>query len=142
MRTLDVKGFTLIETIITLVVLSIAAIGVLSVFTIGIKGSADPLLAGQAVQLAQGELDQNIGEKAVNGFASPNLAANAASIACLSAPSLLPGFACDRTVCFVPAADLNDITNCTSATNYKRVTVTITQPTIGSVTLNTVVANY
>jgi len=35
-------GFTLIETIITLVVLSIAAVGVLSVFTSGMKGSAIP----------------------------------------------------------------------------------------------------
>lgn len=136
-------GFTLIETVITLIVLSIAVIGVLSVFTTGIQGSADPLLVDQAVQLAQGEMDRNIGEKIANTFNSPNLAANIAPVACLSSAAfLLPGFTCGRTVCFVPASNLNDISNCTSATNYKHVTVTITQAAIGTVTMDTVVTNY
>lgn len=135
-------GFTLMETLIVLVVLSIAAVGVLTVFTTGMMGSADPLLINQAVQLAQGETDQNIGEKEVNAFNSPNLAVNTAPVACLSAASMLPGFTCGRTVCFVPAANLNDASNCTSATNYKHVTVTVSQATIGTVTMDTVISNY
>ena len=54
------EGFSLVEIIITMVVLSIAAVGVLSVFTAGIKGSADPLIINQAVQLAQEKMDEAI----------------------------------------------------------------------------------
>jgi prepilin-type N-terminal cleavage/methylation domain-containing protein len=135
-------GFSLIEIIITLVVLSIAAVAVLSVFTTGIKASANPLLMNQAVQLAQSEMDQNIGEKKANTFNSANLAANAAPAACLSAASMLAGFNCSRTICFVPAANLNDTSNCTVATSYKHVTVTVTQAAIGSVNLDGLVTNY
>src|ERR1700687_155525 len=97
-------GFTLIETIITLVVLSIAVIGVLSVFTTGMKGSANPLIISQATQLAQGEMDQIFGEKmGAGGFAS---------IVPSGGVLTLPGFACSRTVCYVTPANLNDTTAC------------------------------
>jgi len=131
-------GFTLIETIITLVVLSIAAVGVLSVFTSGMKGSANPLILSQATQLAQGEMDQVFGEKATNGFSAGTLVTG--SPPCNS--TILAGFFCTRTVCFVPAGNLNDQSNCAVATDYKHVTVTIAQPVIGSVSVESLITNY
>jgi prepilin-type N-terminal cleavage/methylation domain-containing protein len=128
-------GFSLIEIIITLAVLSIAAVAVLSVFTIGIKGSPNPLFAAQATQLAQGEIDQVLGEKAANGFAS---IAIGNGLACNSV--VLAGFNCSRNVYFVNAGALN--TQVGGPTNYRHVTVTITQATVGSVTMDTVVTNY
>ena len=57
----DQDGFTLIEIIITLVVLSIAVVGVLSVFTTAIKGSANPVVLNRAIALAQEKMDTIIG---------------------------------------------------------------------------------
>ncbi len=134
-------GFTLIEIIITLVVLSIAAVGVLSVFTAGIKGSANPLIVDQATQLAQGELDAVIGIKAKSGFSAAALTAGTGQV-CNTNAAMLAGFTCSLDICYVPAGNLNDTSNCGTATNYKHVTVTITQAAIGSVVLDTLVANY
>jgi prepilin-type N-terminal cleavage/methylation domain-containing protein len=129
-----VSGFTLIETIITLVVLSLAAVGVLSVFTSGMKGSANPLILGQATQLAQGEMDQILGEKTgAGGFGS---------IVTSGCVLTLPGFNCSRTVCYVTTADLNSTAACGVATIYKHVTVTVTQPTIGNVIVDSLITNY
>lgn len=128
-------GFTLIETIITLVVLSIAAVGVLSVFTTGIKGSANPLLVDQAAQLAQGEMDQVLGEKEAIGFAA---IAIGNPLACNS--TMLAGFNCSRNVYYVNLGDLN--AQVAGPTNYLHITVTITQATIGSVNLDGLVTNY
>ncbi len=136
LHTPNSKGFTLIETIITLVVLSIAAVGVLSVFTSGMKGSANPLLISQATQLAQGEMDQVFGEKVANGFGAGTLVTG--NPPCQSA--MILDFACSRTVYFVnPAVDLNTPS---AATNYKHVTVTITQPVIGNVIVDSLITNY
>lgn len=132
------NGFTLIETIITLVVLSIAAVGVLSVFTMGIKGSADPLIANQAVQLAQGEMDQVFGERTANGFAAATLATGA-TVTCNS--TMLAGFMCNRTIGFVNSGDLG--TPVVGPTDYKLVTVIITQVATGSsIGLDTIISNY
>ena len=130
------KGFTLIETIITLVVLSIAAVGVLSVFTSGMKGSANPLILSQATQLAQGEMDQVFGEKAAPGLGFGSIVTTAGCVL------TLPGFGCSRTVCYVTTADLNSTAACAVATNYKHVTVTVTQPTIGNVIVDSLITNY
>lgn len=145
LRTPNSNGFSLIEAIITLAVLSIAAIGVLSVFTVGTKGSANPLIIDQATQLAQGELEQNIGEKITNTFGSPSLTTNATPTTCLSfspAPPLA-GYTCTRTVCFVSPGSLDDTSACTTATAYKRIAVTMTNTATGQgVTAVTLVTNY
>lgn len=131
-------GFTLIETVITLVVLSLAAVGVLSVYTSGMKGSVDPLLISQATQLAQGEMDQIFGERAANGFGAATLATG--SPPCQSTMTLDSTFTCSRTIFFVdPAVDLNTPS---AATDYKHVTVTITQPVIGTVVVDSLITNY
>jgi prepilin-type N-terminal cleavage/methylation domain-containing protein len=128
------RGFTLIETIMTLVVLAIAAVGVLSVFTTGIKRSANPLILNQATQLARGELDQVFGEKMLTG----GFGTITDGLCVLS----LPTFTCSRTVCYVPAGDLTDTSTCLAATNYKLVTVTVNHPVTGDVNVESLVTNY
>ncbi len=129
------NGFTLIETVITLVVLSIAAVGVLSVFIFGMRGSANPVILDQATQLAQGELEQVVGEKIAGGFAS---IATGAGLPCVS--TMPAGFGCNRNISYVNPGNLN--TQVGGPTNYKHVTVTITQPTVGSVSVDTLVTYY
>ena len=141
-------GFTLIETIITLVVLSIAAVGVLSVFTTGIKGSANPLVVEQAVQLAQERMDTIIGDRmnapptGTRGFAwivpgnynaSPGVAVPGFS-----------GFTRSESIFCVNAGTLNTdnmaVPPCSSG--YTHVTVTVANALIGSVSMETIVTNY
>lgn len=145
-------GFSLIEIVITLVVLSIAAVGVLSVFSSTQRGSADPLLLNQAVQLAQEKMDEISGDR-------KNIARGFQYIVPGSygpeTPVPGPGFTnFNRTVtiCCVtpppPANALNNTAPCVApgvggcASGYTHVTVTVTNATIGSVSMDTVFANY
>ena len=135
------KGFSLIEIIITLVVLSIAAVGVLSVFASGMRGSADPLLVNQATNLAREKMDEVIGDRR-------NAARGYAYIIPANYPAETPvgGFSFfDRSVAVfcVTAADLNTSTGAPPCgSGYTHVTVTVTNSVTGNVTAETVVANY
>jgi prepilin-type N-terminal cleavage/methylation domain-containing protein len=135
-------GFTLIETIITLVVLSIAAVGVLSVFTTGIKGSASPSLVGQATQLAQEKMDMIIGDRmnTARGF-------NYIIPGNYAAENPITGFAgFNRSVAIicVNAGTLNADNGAPPpcASGYTHVTVTVSNTTIGTVTVDGLVTNY
>lgn len=131
------SGFTLIETIITLLVLAIAAVGILSLFTTGIQGSANPLLTSQAAQLAQGEVNQLVGERMAGGFgALPQGNSKCAS-------TMMTGFTCSRAICYVSAGNLEDTSNCATATTYKRAEVTISISATGvSVKVVTLLSNF
>jgi MSHA pilin protein MshD len=136
-------GFTLIETIITLVVLSIAAVGVLSVFTVGIQGSANPLVLGQALQLAQEKMDIIAGDRmnSARGYTWITAAVNP-----YPAENPITGFAVfDRSVAIfcVNAGALNtNIGGPPCASGYAHITVTVANTTIGNVTVESLVTNY
>ena len=51
-------GFTLIEVIVTIVVLSIAATAILSMFTNTIRTSADPMIQQQALSIAEAYMEE------------------------------------------------------------------------------------
>jgi MSHA pilin protein MshD len=137
----DQGGFTLIEIIITLVVLSVAVVGVLSVFTTAIKGSADPVVLNRALALAQEKMDKIIGDRMnpSRGFAyiiPGNYAAD------------IPETGFNRSVtifCVNPAALNTDsgvppgASGC--ASGYTHVKVTVAHAAIGSVTLDGLVTN-
>lgn len=53
-----VHGFSLVELIVAIVIISVAVGGVLMVFTVAITYSADPQLSEQEVAIAQGYLDE------------------------------------------------------------------------------------
>lgn len=52
------SGFTLIEIIVTLVVIGIAAAALLSIFSNLIRGSADPMIQQQATTIAEAYLEE------------------------------------------------------------------------------------
>jgi prepilin-type N-terminal cleavage/methylation domain-containing protein len=131
------SGFTLIETIITLVVLSIAAIGVLSVFTTGMKGSANPLILNQAISLAQEKMDEAVALRQSGGFAA--VVPNAGG----AFPAPYAAFSWARAVVCVTELDVNTSTGAPPcASGYARVTVTVTNALIGNAVLDTLVTNY
>lgn len=127
------KGFTLIEAIITLVVLSIAAVGVLSVFSTGMKGSADPLLLSQGLLLAQEKMEETKAWQRSAGFAA--VVAGSGVF-----PPPFDAFSWARVVNCVDAT-LNPAP-CAGA-EHKRVTVTVAWNS-GAESLNlvTLITNY
>mgnify|MGYP001608597082 FL=1 len=139
-------GFSLIEIIITLVVLSIAAVGVLSVFTTGIKGSANPLILNQAIALAQERMDTAIALKKSGGFnAVQDIVATS-----FAAPFANFSYAVDATCVDSNFANpqggsgYNADGSCSQAgaTRYYKLAVVTVSWTGDSVVLTTVVANY
>lgn len=117
-------------------VLAIAVVGVLGVFSMSMGHSADPLVMGQATQLAQGELDAVIGEKAANGFATVPIGN---PLAC-SSTMLSVAFNCNRNIYYVNSGALN--TPVVGPTSYIHVNVTVTNAAIGTVTVQTVLTSY
>ena len=104
----------------------------------GIRGSANPLIIDQATQLAQGEMDQVVGDKALIGFFAPDLDPLNPSPCDSTMPA---GFSCSRIVDFVQPADLTTPVT-PIQTEYIRVTVTISHAAIGSVSLVSLISNY
>lgn len=62
------RGFTLIEIIVTIIVISVAAAALLGVFTNMIRGSADPVIEQQATTIAEAYLE----EISLRSFNDPN----------------------------------------------------------------------
>ncbi len=140
------KGFSLIETIIVIIVISIGAIGVLTVFITGMKGAADPLITIQAVELAQEKLDIIIADRQ-NTARSYNYATNPAYYTAENPVSGFTSF--NRSVaiaCFTgtpfTGAGSAPAPSCVGVGNYARVTVTVTHAAIGSATAVTLLTNY
>jgi prepilin-type N-terminal cleavage/methylation domain-containing protein len=140
------NGFSLIETIIVIVIIGIAAIGVLSVFTEGMRGAADPLITIQVIELAQEKMDIVIGDRqnTARGYSYATTPAN------YPAESPVSGFAnFNRSIAIacVTTADFNaagsaPAPSCVGVTNYARLTVTVTHSAIGSATAVTLLTNY
>jgi len=131
------RGFSLVEIILTLVILSIAAGGVLSVFTEGIGRSSDPLLISQAVQLAQEKMEEAVALRLSSGFNA--VVSNPGG----AFPAPFTDFTWNRTVNCVAATDLNtSIGAPPCAAGYAHVSVSVTHGVTGTITIDSLVANY
>lgn len=140
------NGFSLIETIIVIVIIGIAAMGVLSVFTEGMSGAADPLITIQAIDLAQEKMDIIIGDRQ-NTARSYSYATTPANFPAESPVSGFANFNRSVAIACVTTADFNaagsaPAPSCVGVTNYARVTVTVTHNLIGSITTVTLLTNY
>ncbi len=133
------SGFTLIETIMVIVILGILGTGILMYF-VSIGSSADPVLATQGTALAQEKIERVIADKKANGFDSIIAEAQAA----LGAP--YDRFTREVEVICVDEADLNasggTMPDCTDSDILaKRVKVIVTWPG-GSADFITVISNH
>ena len=52
------RGFTLVEMIITIVIIGVGLAGVLQVFQIVVKSSADPLITKQLISIAEAQMEK------------------------------------------------------------------------------------
>ncbi|MDC4204048.1 MAG: type II secretion system protein [Candidatus Manganitrophus sp.] len=128
------RGFTLIEIVVFIVVLGFLS-GMLIPFTVSLRGSSQPPLIQQALDLAQADLEQAVAQRRANGFAG-------VTAGCTTGLMPSPAFTCTRSLCYVPAGNLNDTSNCATVTSYRRVEVTISHSAIGNVTAVTLFTNY
>ncbi|QJC58051.1 hypothetical protein HC248_03395 [Polaromonas vacuolata] len=91
------RGFTLIEMIIFLVVVSVAMAGLLQVMAVAVKFSALPLQRKQAVEMAQGLLQEMVqkdyseivtppAQSSVNGLQASVLVSDAGALGSASTP--------------------------------------------------------
>lgn len=62
------RGFTFVELVISLVIIGVAVVGVLLIFTTTVASSADPMIRQQALAIAQGYLDEVISK----GYVDPD----------------------------------------------------------------------
>ncbi len=136
-------GFTLIELIITIVVLAIAGIGVMSVFSNSMRTGANPLVVAQANLLVREKMEIIMGDRqnTARGF-SWIIPANYPA----ENPITVPGFsAFSRSVSIycVTSGDLNtNVGSPPCTTGYAHITVSVTNAAIGTITSESIVANY
>lgn len=131
------RGFSLIEVILTIVIVAVAAGGVLSVFSEGIGRSADPLLLNRAINLAQERMEEALALRTSGGFSAVLSNPGGAFAAPFS------DFSWSRTVSCVTAADLNTPAGAPPcASGYAHIAVTVTNAAVGTITVDSVIANY
>jgi len=144
------QGFTLIETVIVVVVLGLS-LGVLIPFTVSLRYSADPVLTQQATSLVQEKLEQIVADRldrtTPRGFV---YATNPANYPAETPIAGLTGFSRSVAIACVTTADLNAVgtvpnPSCAlsdARTDYARVTVTVSNAVLGTVTAVSMLTNY
>lgn len=146
------RAFTLIEILVTIVVIALAATALMSVFGNMVRGSADPLIQQQAITIAEAYMEEILRKE----FADPAVAETGASEAGESRAS------------FNDVQDYNDLPDnqvrdqnnnaiaalagytvtvsvngaVFSAVNTMRIDVTVTHPASGAISLSAFRANY
>jgi prepilin-type N-terminal cleavage/methylation domain-containing protein len=114
------KGFTLIETIMIIVLLGILASGILLYF-VPLSASPEQALTVQAIELAQVKMEEIIADKKANGFGSIATGTSAENPV---DPTYFPDFTRTTDVYYVSEADL-DTDIAPAASDWKRVEVTV-----------------
>ena len=149
------RGFTLIETIIVIVVLGLS-MGVLIPFTVSLRNSAAPVLTQQAALLAQEKLEQIVADRldrnrldgtTPRGFVYATTPGNYPAEGPIAG---VTGFSRSVAIACVTTANLNATgtapnPSCALSdvrTDYARLTVTVSNSFLGSVTAVTLLANY
>ncbi|MDP3143158.1 MAG: hypothetical protein Q8N14_04370 [Candidatus Omnitrophota bacterium] len=168
-------GFTLIEIVMIIVVVSIAIPTLLIVLGQGARQSVDAELQVSATNVGQAMMEE------IKTKCWDDTAASAANCSGAVTPSAIgldgesrtqctgasatpfddvddyngyfetcswggPSYTTTVQVCYVPSGSLDSTTPCViaqaSATDFKRIQVTVSNPTLGSVNLVTLVGNY
>ena len=121
------KGFTFIELIMVIVIVGIAIIPLIQMFTTSLKGSADAEATSIALELAQDKMDET---------KQLSFAATASTSGSFASP--FTAYSYQVTVSYVD----QNFTASVPATNYKKVAVKVTHSSGTGTTLTTVVSNH
>lgn len=127
------SGFTLIELIIFIVVLSVGIVGILLPIATSIRNSADPLVARQMVLIADSLMDEIMGKDAVITACGGTTRADYDSVACYAGYSstgiqTIDGSPIAGLAGYSVSVAVNDASFANvAAGKAKRITVTVTQ---------------
>jgi len=121
------KGFTFIELIMVILIVGIAVVPLIQMFTTSLKGSADTEATSVALELAQDKME----ETKQLGFA-----ATSSTSGTFASPFTVYSY--QVTVGYVD----QNFNNSGSPTNYKKVEVKVIHTSGTSTTLTTVVSNH
>ncbi|MFZ5861703.1 MAG: type IV pilus modification PilV family protein [Nitrospirota bacterium] len=144
------RGITLIETVIVIVVLALS-LAVLIPSTVSTRHSATPVLTQQAAALAQEKFEQifadRLDQTTPRGFTYATTPGNYPAENPIAG---VTGFSRSVAITCVTTADLNAVgsapgPSCAASdgrTDYARVTVTVTNASLGNVTATTLLTNY
>ncbi len=124
------KGFTLIETIIGIVVIGIISMGLFATFTGVFTNAVRDEVVTIATSLAKGELERTT-KLSFAGIVSQNAGSP------VSFGGNFTNYSWQIVVSAVPAAIANDA----SMANYKQVESRVTNPMVGDISLKTIVTN-
>ena len=127
MKDKKAKGFTFIELIMIIMIVGIAIIPLIQMFTTSLKGSADTEATSIALELAQDKME----ETKQLGFTA--IASTSGSFA-----SPFTAYSYQVTVSYVDQY----FAASGSATNYKKIEVKVTHSSGTGTTLTTVVSNH
>jgi MSHA pilin protein MshD len=150
-------GFSLVEAIVFIVIVSVALAGVLSVMNLTTKRSADPLIRKQMIAIGESLLEeisqQNFTNPAVGGYTCAPLPCTQAKrqllddigdysgfattgIYPIDTNVLIPGLTGYNVAVTVAGAALGPAANQISSTNANLITVTVTGPDSSTITLS------
>ncbi len=123
MKSFRSSGVTLIETIVFLVVVSIALVALVRVYTFAVSNSVDPVVRTRALELAQAQLDEILARKFDEATPTGGV----------PACNTLTGPLC---IGITPDADYDDVGDyhgfVNSSDPYHTLTVSVTETTVGT----------
>ena len=151
-------GFTLIEVLVTVVVLAIAATAIMNVFISTVRSSADPLLQQQAIAIASAYMEEiqglNFADPVVAESGGPEAGETRASYndvqdyngltdngAKDQSGAAISGLSAYQVSVSVSGHTLTG-TASIAASNAMRIDVTVTHPAIDAITLSGYRTNY
>ena len=121
------KGFTFIELIMIIVIVGVAVVPLIQMFTTSLKGSADAEVTSIALELAQDKMEET---------KQLSFAATSSTSGTFASP--FTAYSYQVTVGYVD----QNFNNSGSPTNYKKVEVKVIHTSGTSTTLTTVVSNH
>ena len=133
---LDKRGFSLIEAILTLVILAAGTMGVMSIFTSSVNEFNNSEQMASSSFLAQEKLEKMIGDKKSQGY-SYITSANYPSSESLTSP--FNGYTRTTSILEVSSSNLS---SSSPGSGYKKITVGITTPMGATYSFATLVTNW
>jgi len=131
-------GFTLVETILALVVLGVALVPLINLFAHA--GERDPLPQEVvAAGLAAAKMEEALANRALQGWGT--FTASPTNYAAVDSTNF-PGYQWKVEVVKVSQNDFNQVLGAGSNTRYKRVTVWVKKPNTQELTLVSMMTDY
>jgi MSHA pilin protein MshD len=120
-----VRGFSLVEVIVAIVIISVGLAGVLSVFNVTVRNSADPVVRSQLLAIAEEMIEEVALRPFANGPAPGAVAVGGCRRDAFDGLDDYNGYPANRQVCDVDGTVIGALAG-------YRLDVTVTSPTVAA----------